>query len=124
VGGAASSLEVIPQSTISIYGFVKIFEWIEFGVPTGSVAKTVYIKGEGWSTFPTAAQLYIEAEYLSHASLMTKATVASTDVLTDNTTWTAFAVAFNPLQVGYVRYRGYLKVYGSSCKVYVDNMIG
>jgi hypothetical protein len=123
-GGAASSLEVVPLSNCGLYCSIPIFEWAEFNVPASPQTRTVYIKGEGWSTFPTAAQLYIQAEYYSDATLMTKTTAVSTAVLTDNTTWTAFAVTFTPAQVSYVRYKGYLKTYASACKVYVDNMIG
>ena len=129
-GGADTSIEVVPLSSLAapnttpLTGFVKFFDWTELEVPEDSaITKTIYVKGDSWSSFPVATQLYFEAEYLNHASLLTTAVIASTEVLTDNTTWTALTVTFTPLQVGPVRYRGYLKCYASSCKVYVDNAI-
>jgi hypothetical protein len=123
-GGAASSIEVIPLSTLGSGGFVRFFDWTELAVPTGNKTKTIYIRADAaCSVYPTNVQLYFEAEYLNHLTLLTTATIASTEVLSDGSTWTAFTVTFNPLQVGPVRYRGYLKWYEASRKIYVDNAI-
>lgn len=122
-GGAASSIEVIPQSLCGTNGSVKIFEWTELSVPAAAQTKTVYVRGEGWTVWPTAAQLYLEAEYVSNATTLATTIVTSTAVLIDNTTWIAFPVTFTPAAAAHVRYRMYLNVYGASCKVYVDNQL-
>lgn len=122
-GGAASSIEVVPQSLCGTNGNVKIFEWTELSVPAAAQTKTVYVRGEGWTTWPTAAQLYLEAEYVSNATTLATTVVTSTAVLTDNTTWIAFPVTFTPAAAAHVRYRMYLNVYAAAAKVYVDNQL-
>jgi hypothetical protein len=99
-----------------------IFEWTELDVPASPQNKSIYVKGEGWSTFPTAAQLYFEAEYISNGATFDTTIVTSTEVLTDNTTWVQLTTgSFTPAVAGPVRYRAFLATYASSCKVYVDN---
>jgi hypothetical protein len=123
-GGAASSLEVIPQSNCSTNAPLKICEWTELDVAASAQNRGVYIKGEGWSSYPSAAELYFEAEYVSNDTTFTTTTIASTAVISDNTTWTYFSCAeFTPAVVSHVHYRIWLKKYGSSCKVYVDNQL-
>jgi len=123
-GGADNSIEVIPLATMSIKNYVKIFEWAEFGVPASSQTRSTYMKGEAWTTWPTATELYFEAEYFDHATNVTKTVIKSTTVLTDNTTWEQFDVTFTPGRIGKVRYRAYLKVYEATAKVYIDNQLG
>jgi hypothetical protein len=123
-GGAASSLEVIPLSNCSIYAPILVCEWTELSVAAVGQSKWVYIKGEGWSSYPTAAELYLEAEYLSDGTTFARTTVASTAVLTDNTTWVQLATgSFTPAVAGHVRYRVWLKKYAASCKIYLDNQL-
>jgi hypothetical protein len=122
-GGATSSMEVVPLSYCGPINIIPIFEWTELAVPEdGELTKTIYVKGVNWgSGYPLNTELYFEAEYFNHASNLTTAVIASTDVLTDEN-WTAFTVTFTPLQVGPVRYRGYLKTYdaGGTAKIYID----
>jgi len=122
-GGADNSLEVIPLSTVTDKDFIRAFEWVEFDVPASSQTRSIYIKGEGWTSWPTNTELYLEAEYYGAASGVTKTIIASTAVLTDNTTWTQFSVTFTPGQVGKVRYRAFLKKYESASKIYIDNQL-
>ena len=122
-GGASSSIEVVPQTGCNANNFVPIMEWTEFDVPASEQTRTIYFYGEGWSGFPTAAQLYFEAEYLNAGSGTTHATATSSQTLSNNSEWTAFSVTFTPGQAGTVRYRAYLKKYEASAKVYVDNML-
>lgn len=122
-GGASSSLEVVPLSNCSVTAPILVCEWTEVAVPASSQTRTVYVRGEGWATWPTASELYIEAEYVSNATTFARTTVASTQVLTDNTTWTALSVSFTPAAAAHVRYRVWLKKYAAACKVYIDNQL-
>jgi hypothetical protein len=124
-GGAASSIECVPSSACASDGPLPLFEWTEFAVAAAEQTRKIYILGNGWGTYPTNAQLYFEAEWLSGASGTAKTITASTAVLTNNTTWTEFSIAFQPLQVGPVRYRGWLKKYdsGGTAKIFIDNKL-
>lgn len=122
-GGASSSIEVIPLSACSVTGPVRAMEWVETSVPATAQTRTVYVRGEGWTTFPTAAELYLEAEYVSNGTTFVTTTVASTQVLTDNTTWVALSVSFTPAAATHVRYRVWIGKYEAACKVYVDNAL-
>ena len=122
-GGADNSIEVVPLSACTTINYIPILEWTEFDVAASSQTRGVYVLGSGWSTWPTAAELWFEAEYLSAGSGTAKTIIKSTEVLTDNTTWTKLDVTFTPSQAGIVRYRMYLGKYASSCKVYVDNQL-
>jgi hypothetical protein len=120
-GGGSSSLEVIPLSNCSIDRYVAVLDWLETGVPASPQARSIFIKGEGWTIFPTAAQFYIEAEYISNATTFETSIVTTTAVLSDNVTWTEFALpSFTPAIVESVRYRAYLKTYEATGKIYVD----
>jgi hypothetical protein len=122
-GGATSSIEVVPQSWCDSTHPIPILEWTEHDVPASAQTRGVYILGGGWSTFPTAALLWFEAEYLDAASGLTKTVVASTAVLTDNVTWTKFSVTFTPGQVGIVRYKAFLGDYDSGASVFVGDSV-
>lgn len=129
-GGSAKSLE-IANLLYSIWVGPKtrrpVFEWVEWDVPASEQTRKIYIRGgtggaENWSTYPIAAELYLEAEYYDEAGTCHKALVASTAVLTDNTTWTAFPVTFTPGRVGQVVYRLRLglRTGVTGVKLYVD----
>jgi hypothetical protein len=125
-GGADNSLEVIPRTTCAAgSASMRIFEWVELDVPASAQTKSVYVKGEQWTVFPTAAQLYLEAEYLSDDSPIATALATSTAVISDNTTWVALAVTFTPHIASRVRYRLYVGCYegGTTRKVYIDNQL-
>lgn len=125
-GGAAASLEIYRLDDCNVRSLVEpIFEWVEWDVPASSQTRTIYIRGgtgggENWSTFPTAAQLFLEAEYFDEAGTNHVAFAVSDDVLTDNTTWTAFSVTFVPGKAGRVVYRLRVGVGAASVKLYVD----
>ena len=112
------------MSSCSSNAAIMIFEWTELSVPASAQNKSIYVKGEGWSTWPTNTQLYFEAEYISNATTFETTIVKSTEVLTDNTTWTQLTTgSFAPAVAGHVRYRAYLGTYAAACKVYVDNQL-
>jgi hypothetical protein len=128
-GGSAKSVEILDLNRAATAGLMAlcrpIFEWVEWDVPASEQTRSIYIRGgtggaEDWSTFPTAAQLYLEAEYYDEAGSTHRAFIASTAVLTDNTTWTQFPVTFTPGRVGHVVYRLRLGVGAASVKLYVD----
>jgi hypothetical protein len=110
-GGSTISLAISRLNNSAIYSLtLPVFEWVEWDVPASEQTRKIYIRGgnggaEDWSTFPTAAELFLEAEYYDEAGTCHKAFVVSTAVLTDNTTWTAFPVTFTPGRVGQVVYR-------------------
>jgi len=126
-GGASSSAKMSPNSSCGLYAPLKIrpqdnlggdFKiWLSGG---SAVTVTVYIRGFGWTSFPSASELYVEASYLSNAATADRATVSSTAVLTDNTTWTAFSVTFTPARDGFVYVTVFLKKYEASSGIYVD----
>ena len=126
-GGADNSIEVIPLSNCNSKRYISVIdwgkEWVEFAVPASAQIRTVYIKGEAWTVWPTASELWFEAEYISNATTLETTTIKSTAVLADNTTWVAFTVNFTPVAVGIVRYRIYLGKYQASAKAYVDNKL-
>lgn len=122
-GGAASSLECIPYSNCAANAPLLLLEWTELDVPASEQTRSIYVLGNGWTSFPTNAQLYLEAEYYNAASGVEKTTVASTQVISDNVTWTALSVTFTPGQVMPVRYKAWLKTYESGASVFVDNKL-
>jgi hypothetical protein len=125
-GGAAKSLEIYRMDDCRLRTLYEpVFEWVEWDAPASEQTRSIYIRGgtggaEDWSTYPTAAQLFLEAEYYDAAGTTHRAIIASTAVLTDNTTWTQFSVTFTPGRVGHVVYRLRLGVGAASVKLYVD----
>lgn len=122
-GGASASLEVIPASNCNItYNPIPIFEWTELSVAAAAQNKSVYIRAnEAFSSYPTAAQLYVEAEYISNGTTFATSKSTSTAVLSDGSTWVQFTIPeFTPAVAGHVRYRAYLGWYESGKKIYVD----
>jgi superoxide dismutase len=124
-GGAASSLEVVPLSNCSVIAPIPIFEWTELAVPASAQNKSVYMRADAaWSVYPTADELYVEAEYISDGTTFAVAIVKSTAVLNHASNWIQFTIPeFTPAVAGSVRYRAYLKKYEADRKVYVDNML-
>lgn len=121
-GGATSSIRAEPQSNCAVNTEMLLLEWEEMSVPASAQTRTIYVKGASWVSFPTNAQLYLEADYYSSAGYAIT-TVASTEVISDNTTWVALNVSFTPSVVGHVRYRAYLGAYVASGKIYIDNAL-
>jgi len=123
--GAASSLEVVPLSNCAVNAPIQIFEWTELSVPASAQNRSIYLRADAaWSVYPTADELYIEAEYISNGTTFATTVVKSTAVLSDGSTWVQFAIpAFTPVIAGHVRYRAFLKKYEASRKIYVDNML-
>jgi hypothetical protein len=121
-GGAGESLECVSLSNLGTGGtFTEIISWTEDAVPASSQTRTVYIEGTGWSAnYPTAAQLYLEATYISNATTFTRATAVSTEVLSSNSAWVAFNVTFVPAAVAAVTYRVVYAKYVNATTVYMD----
>jgi len=113
-GGATSSARLSPSSYCGLFfplvlgeenivneGFGKL--WL----PASQKTITVYVRSYGtWTTYPTADELYLEASYYSETSGGQRATIKSTQVLSDPTTWVGFSVTLTPQQEGFV----YLKL--------------
>lgn len=128
--GATTSAKMAPSSNCGVNNPLVLSPDYMISGPfkiwmTAAAAKTItiYIKGYDWSTFPTAAQLYAEASYYDAAAACTRTVLASTQVLTDNTTWTAFTMtipAGYPKRDGWVYVNVYLNLYTVNCGVYVD----
>jgi hypothetical protein len=117
-GGGPYTLECVPLSLCSSSHSFPLFTWREEDVAAISQRRSVFIRGEGWTVFPTAAQLFIEAEY---ASTPQTTTIVTTAVLTDNTTWVEFVLPdFTPAIDSYVTYKAHLETYEAGCKIYVD----
>lgn len=125
-GGASSSLKYAPVSGCTtnfplwardkdLSGTFQLY--LEAGIEK---TITIYIRGYTWSTWPTAAQLYCKASYLSNAASSARTTVTSTQVLTDNTTWTAFTMTMTPARSGIVYVDVKLGLYVASSGIYVD----
>jgi hypothetical protein len=127
-GGSTNSLEVSRLDDSQPYSKMEpLFEWVEWDVPASAQTRKIYIRGgdggaEDWTTYPTATELYFEAEYYDEAGTTHKAFAISSEVLTDNTTWTAFNLSFAPGRVGQVVYRLRLGLVTgiASKKLYVD----
>lgn len=82
---------------------------------------TVKIRSLGvWSTYPTNEELYLEFSYLSNGASAARTKIASTQVLSDETTWISFTVTFTPLQTGIAYGNVYLKKYENSKGCYVN----
>ena len=122
--GAQTSIEVVPFSYCSADRPVQILgKWVEDNVPPSQQIRSIKIKGEGWTTFPTAEQLYFTAEYFDETTGAHTTTVQSTAVLTNNTDWFDFPVIFTPAQEGKVVYQAYIKTYQTASKIYIDNAL-
>jgi hypothetical protein len=126
-GGATSSVKIIPTTYV---GLLRPFILQDFPkptwqiwCPTGAQTITVYVRGLNWASYPTAAQLYLEAEYVTDdtTGAITRSTVVSDEVLTDNTTWVGLQCAVNPHVAGFVNLKLYLGLYeDASTGIYVD----
>lgn len=109
-GGADSSAKMtdlqVPISTTNPFklGFNAFLEAFRVWC-TASVAHTVtvYIRAtSAWSTYPTAAELYIDASYYDDSGDTTRSrSTASTQVLSDASTWVAFTTTFTPQRDGW-----------------------
>jgi len=124
-GGASSSAKMTPNSYCGLYYPLTIADDFCSGdfrlwLPASEKTVTIYIRTFGYTTLPTADELYIEASYLDQASGGHRATVQSTQTVSANDTWTAFSVTFTPSQEGWVYVTVYLKKYESNSGVYVD----
>jgi len=123
-GGASSCVKASPAGSLWPGLEYKLLDWVEEAVAAAAQTRTVYIKSKGLSsTFPTATQLWLQAEYLDAATGSSRTTVKSTAVISVDDTYTAFAVNFTPAQVGKVHYKVFCGVYISGGVYYVDNQL-
>ena len=124
-GGASSSAKMSPNSYCGLYYPLTIADDFCSGdsklwLPAEQKTVTIYLRTFGYTSLPTADELYIEASYLDEATGGHRATVQSTQTVSANDTWTAFSVTFTPAQEGWVYVTVYLKKYESNSGVYVD----
>jgi len=123
-GGASSSAKMTPNSYCGLYPLTIADDFcagdFKLWLPAEQKTVTIYLRTFGYTTLPTADELYIEASYLDEATGGHRATVQSTQTVSANDTWTAFSVTFTPAQEGWVYVTVYLKKYESNSGVYVD----
>lgn len=125
-GGGASSAQMIPASTVTVMNQMTLSDSLAnpiFNVwcPASVTTVTVYVRGLNWASFPTAAQLYLEAEYLSDDSPITYSKVVSDELLSDNTTWIGFQCTFTPVVASFATLEVKLGLYeDSTTGIYVD----
>jgi len=124
-GGASSSAKMTPNSYCGLHYPLTIADDFCSGdfrlwLPAEEKTVTIYMRTFGYTSLPTADELYIEASYLDQASGGHRATVQSTQTVSANDTWTPFSVTFTPAQEGWVYITVYLKKYEASAGVYVD----
>ncbi len=125
-GGAAASMEIYGLDKCEANGIgAPAFEWTEFDVGASAITRSIYILGGGWAAWPTAAEVWFEAEYYDEAGTNHRVLVKSTEVMTDNVTWTKLSVTFTPGKSGYVNYRFFVAVLAgtTSTKIYVDPVL-
>ena len=124
-GGASSSAKMSPNSNCGLYYPLTIADDFCSGdfklwLPAEQKTVTIYLRTFGYTSLPTADELYIEASYLDEATGGHRATVQSTQTVSANDTWTVFSVTFTPAQEGWVYVTVYLKKYEANSGVYVD----
>jgi len=124
-GGASSSAKMTPNSYCGLYYPLTIADDFCSGdfklwLPAEQKTVTIYLRTFGYTSLPTADELYIEASYLDEATGGHRATVQSTQTVSANDTWTVFSVTFTPAQEGWVYVTVYLKKYEANSGVYVD----
>ena len=140
-GGASDSIEATPSSYCStarrLFNFNHLsllsppWGWVFYLNDTNQHTVTLYLALTGWTTLPTADELWLEVEYYDQDTGTHKAVTKSTSVDDDTSTWNGLtdytakklSVTFTPAQTGLVRVRAYLAKYESGAKVYVDNKL-
>jgi hypothetical protein len=125
-GGGTSSALMLPSNVCTIkyplniaYGSLNP----DFAVwcPASETTITVYIRGyTAWATYPTNAQLFIQADYQAGAGAIRSQSTASTQVIADYSTWVAFTTTFTPYAAGYAYIKVNLGLYASGKGIYVD----
>lgn len=122
-GGAPHSIKYEPSSNCALNAPLFIDDtWLkrpDFSawVTAGPKTITVYIRGFGWTNFPSAAELLVEAQYWDGSKW---ASASSTQTISDNATWVAFTAGINPATDGFVHVKTKLGRYEASSGIYVD----
>jgi len=128
-GGADSSLKMTPSSRVGLYNKVSssggqgeivrgTFRiWLQ-----ADVEKTIniYIKGFGWTGFPTVAQLFVRASYLSNAGNANRTEIDSDEVIANNVDWVPFQVTLTPARTGFVYVDAFIAHYEASSGINID----
>jgi hypothetical protein len=124
-GGGATAMKVTPETSLTLNCPQMVFEWTELDVPASAQNKSVYIRaGQAWSIYPTAEELWVEAEYIINGTTFTSTTTKSTAVLSDGSTWVQFTIPeFTPAVSGHVRYRCWFGRYEATKTIFVDSML-
>jgi hypothetical protein len=127
-GGATSTAKMQPNANAGILRPLTISGDLvtpDFRIwcPASATTITIYMKAYGtWSPYPDASQLFIQAEYYTDDSPLTKAlSTASTQVLSDTTTWVGFTTTFTPGVASWAYLKIYLGLYeDASTGIYID----
>lgn len=128
-GAADSSAKITPNSNCNInqplqmYGnyMHELDPAFKLYCSAASTTVHVWIRADSaFSTYPLNTELYVEVSYLNHATLATRATAVSTDVLSDGSTWVDFDVNFTPAQEGWAYIHVKLGDYEAGRSVFVS----
>jgi hypothetical protein len=89
-GGASSSAKMMPAATYCTTEYPltmaasKLVPDFAVWCPASATTVTIYLRSVGiWATYPTAAQLFIQADYWAGAGAIRSKSTASTQLLTD-----------------------------------------
>lgn len=106
-GGSNKSLKVTPHTGIDNNWFFSMVKVLEIPIYATTASKTydIYLRPTAttdWTADPTAAELWLEAEYWGHASNNFRKITKSTGVIDMNgsTAWQALSVTVAPAQAG------------------------
>ena len=126
VGGASSSAKMLPNANTNEGWPLRLNEddlkrALQVWCPAEETTITVYIRAnEAWSSYPTADELYIQAEYWDGVTAQRAKSTKSTQVLSDGSTWVAFSTTFTPATAGFVYVEVSLGKYESAKGIHVD----
>jgi len=121
-GGAPSSARLEPNENcgslrpLELSFFLEeLARWLEAGTRTCKM----YVRCSGWTTLPTADELYLEVHYYDTVEAK-RASVKSTETVTANDVWVELSVSFSLNSESPCYANIILKRYEVGAKVYVD----
>jgi len=110
-----------PQSLGGLFRNIQDTPFTVDGTASQQITCTIKIRSiSAWGTYPTNTELYIEASYYDSGADAGRSTVASTQVLSDASSWVSFTITCTPLRDGPIYINVYLRKYEASKGVYVN----
>lgn len=128
-GNADFSLKMEPSSYCDTVEYLELsgnrpdmkVPFIIWGTADTEITITIKIRALGtWSTYPTAAQLYIEASYYDSDADLGRSTIKSTQVLSDASSWVDFTVTLTPERSGPIYVNAHMCIFedaGDGCYI-------